>query len=401
MPSQPIYLNHVALINALGSSLQQVFERLVKGNAKYMTPYMSRYFDKQFIVGSVKEPLPVLSEEYSHYDCRNNRLLIAAAQQIQDKIQEYKNQYSAQRIGIVLGTSTSGIEEFELNLAAALNGTAKTNNFHYKQSEIGSIAEFLSRYLDLNGPAYTISTACSSSGKVFASARALIEQDICDMVITGGVDSLCEMTLNGFDSLDAISEELTNPFSINRKGINIGEGAALFIMSKTPSDICLLGVGESSDAHHISAPHPEGHGAVQAMQAALNDANLAPEQVDYLNLHGTGTPLNDAMESHAVKKVFSHNIVCSSTKPLIGHTLGAAGANEAAFAWLLLSDFNSSNLVPPHIFDGQFDPKLSPINLAHSEQQSEQLDAIMSNSFAFGGNNVSLILGKTGKLQNG
>ena len=201
-------------------------------------------------------------------------------------------------------------------------------------------------------------------------------------------------TLSGFASLEAVSDELTNPFSENLKGINIGEAAALFLMTAEPSEVSLLGVGESSDAHHMSAPEPSGRGAVAAMQNALQDASLSNGDIDYINLHGTGTQLNDAMESHAVAEIFGDSVPVSSTKPLTGHTLGAAGATEAGLGWLLLKNCDK-HLLAPHIYDGQFDPKLSKINLCESSQSQSKIATMLSNSFAFGGNNVSVILGLT------
>ena len=227
------------------------------------------------------------------------------------------------------------------------------------------------------------------------SAQRLLDLNLCDAVLCGGVDSLCGLTLNGFSALDAVSDERCKPFSVNRQGINIGEAAALFIMSKHPAGtqtIALLGAGASSDAHHISAPEPSGRGAAQAMHKALKRAGLQPENIGYLNLHGTATQHNDAMESHAVAQVFPLGVPCSSTKPMTGHTLGAAGALEAAFCWLSLTH---DNALAPHLWDGQPDPALPALQwvipgqtLAASPQR-----CLMSNSFAFGGNNVSLIIG--------
>jgi len=211
------------------------------------------------------------------------------------------------------------------------------------------------------------------------------------------VDSLCKLTLNGFASLEAVSDERCNPFSINRRGINIGEAAALFLMTRAEQrpGIGLLGGGATSDAHHISAPHPEGLGAQQAMRKALSAAGLEAEQIGYLNLHGTATTHNDAMESLAVQALFPAGVACSSSKPLTGHTLGAAGALEAAFCWLTLSDYNTANRLPPHVWDGQAEPQLPRLKLVGGQEQLPPGERryLMSNSFAFGGNNISLVLG--------
>jgi len=243
-----------------------------------------------------------------------------------------------------------------------------------------------------------ISTACTSSARALMSAQRLLDLGMCDAVLCGGVDSLCKLTLNGFSALEAVSEQRCNPFSANRNGINIGEAAVLFLMSKTAGSsqpIALLGSGASSDAHHISAPEPTGRGARQAMHKALSRAGLQPQQISYLNLHGTATQHNDAMESLAVTALFPQGVPCSSTKPMTGHTLGAAGALEAAFCWLSLSADNHEHVLPPHVWDGQPDPKLPAL---HWVTPTDHLTSIaprylMSNSFAFGGNNVSLIIG--------
>lgn len=210
-------------------------------------------------------------------------------------------------------------------------------------------------------------------------------------MLVGGVDTLCKTTINGFASLESTSQEISNPMSRNRNGINIGEGAALFLMSKQTSDIALLGIGESSDAYHVSAPQPEGLGAEAAMLAALKDANLIAKDINYLNLHATATIKNDEMESKAVSRVFPDRVACSGTKPLTGHTLGAAGANELAFCWIALQH----NQLPPHIWDGEADVNLATLNLTRVGDQFRQPSAriCMSNSFAFGGSNVSLIIG--------
>ena len=237
--------------------------------------------------------------------------------------------------------------------------------------------------------------ACTSGARALLSAHRLLQQGLCDAVICGGVDSLCRLTLNGFSALEAVSAEPCNPFSLNRHGINIGEGAALFLMTRERSPIAFLGGGASSDAHHISAPHPEGLGARMAMAKALTSAGLQAGDINYLNLHGTATAHNDVMESKAVHELFAADLPCSSSKPMTGHTLGAAGALEAAFCWLVLSEYNQDGLLPPHLWDGQADPALAPLRLVEAGERLQRASGrrLMSNSFAFGGNNVALILG--------
>ncbi len=391
--SKKMYINDLGIINALGSGKQSVLSNLLDNKSSGMKDFYSPIQNKRFFVGEVDAELPVIPEQFAAFDCRNNQLALAVVLQLEQQIEHLKQKYPVDRIGIVMGTSTSGIAEAELALKYVHENTKLPENYHYKQQEIGAVAEFLAEYLNIKGPAYSVSTACSSSGKVFASARGLIELDICDVVITGGADSLCELTLSGFQSLEAISDQCCNPFSVNRKGINIGEGAAVFILSKEPSNIALLGVGESSDAHHMSAPEPSGDGALRSMQSALVDAQLDKTEIDYINLHGTGTLLNDSMESHAVFDLFGDDTYASSTKPLTGHTLGAAGATEIGLCWLLLTQ-TEKNRVPTQKFDGQLDPNLRKIKLCEPAATAKKLNTVMSNSFAFGGNNVSVIIGR-------
>lgn len=224
----------------------------------------------------------------------------------------------------------------------------------------------------------------------------MLNANLCDLAIVGGVDSLCQLTLNGFNALESISKGRCQPFSINRDGINIGEGGALFLLTRATANdnIILTGVGESSDAYHISAPHPAGQGAISAMQSALDMAQLTPAQISYLNLHGTATQKNDAMESRAVSHVFGSQLpACSSTKPLVGHTLGAAGAIEAAFCYLLLSDLNTAEQLAPQVWDQQADPNNPQLPFVRLGDRAS-IQHVMSNSFAFGGSNACLILSR-------
>ncbi len=402
--STTIYLSSLGLVNALGAKKLEVLSNLSKGYSPGMQPYQSQLMNKSHFCGVVKADLPTIPTHLSAYNCRNNQLALAAIAQIQNDINDLINRYGAERIGIVMGSSTSGIMEAEQALASKKETGKLPIDYHYKMQEVGAVAEFLGAYLEIEGPCYLISTACSSSGKIFSAAKRLLEQDHCDAVIMGGVDSLCDLTLGGFDSLEAISTEQSNPFSMNRKGINIGEAAAIFLATKESSaelllertergrDILLLGVGETSDAYHMSAPEPTGRGAKSSMQAALKDASFIPDDVDYINLHGTGTRLNDCMEAQAVSDVFGSKILCSSTKPLTGHTLGAAGATETAICWLLINHSEELPL-PVHKYDGQYDPDISSIHLVSQSDKSRRITSAMSNSFAFGGNNVSVIIG--------
>jgi 3-oxoacyl-[acyl-carrier-protein] synthase-1 len=293
---------------------------------------------------------------------------------------------------VVLGTSTAGIAEGEAAMAALVREGRFPQGFQYRQQELGRGAQFLARFLRLTGPAYVVSTACTSSVKAIAAACRLIRAGVCDAVLTGGADTLCGLTVNGFAALESTALDLCNPLSRNRRGINLGEGVALMLVSREPATVEILGCGESSDAHHISAPDPSGRGAEAAMRAALAEAGLTPEAVDYLNLHATATPKNDHMEAHAVHRVFPRGVACSGTKPLTGHTLGAAGATEVAFCWLALQ---GDGRLPPHVWDGEADPELPALLQTAPGARFRRIGGrvCMSNSFAFGGSNASLILG--------
>jgi 3-oxoacyl-[acyl-carrier-protein] synthase-1 len=258
---------------------------------------------------------------------------------------------------------------------------------------MGSPAAMLAMALGVSGPAYVHSSACSSSAKAMASAARLINMGLCDAVLTGGVDSLCAFTVAGFSALESVSDAQCNPLSVNRRGINIGEGAALFLMSREPATVSLSGWGESSDGHHMSAPDPTGGGARLAITQALERAGINAADIDYINLHGTATPQNDAMESRVIHELFGDAVPVSSTKPFTGHTLGAAAAIEAALCWLAMQD--EEGRLPPHLWDGAADPALPILRIAApGASLGRPLRWALSNSFAFGGSNATLVLGR-------
>ncbi len=388
-----MYLSEPGILCALGVGADAVLSALLAGDQSGMVASDAYSPGRPNVQGPVPGPLPSLSDDFSLFDCRHNALLLAAAQQIDGPIRDAIERYGRDRVGVVLGTSTSGVEECENMLAVRETSGEKVRRYHYQQQRLSGPSDFLASYLEVDGPAMTISTACSSSAHVFGVARGMIAMGLCEAVIVGGADALSRLPVQGFLSLEAVSRGLCNPLSVNRDGINIGEGAALTVMSGEPSEIALLGFGSSSDAHHISAPDPSGAGAMSAMRSALADAGLAPAAIDYVNLHGTGTPLNDSMETRAMVEVLSADVACSSTKPLTGHTLGAAGAVELMLCWLVLSDQNRDGRCPPHCWDAQRDPELPRVNVVDLNYASEP-KTCLSNSFAFGGNNVSLIIGR-------
>lgn len=392
------YLNALGLICSLGSGREEVARRLFAADTSGMVEEDGWVPERSLPVGAVKTGLPPIPQSLASHNSRNNRLLLAAALQIEPDIREAIQRYGTHRIGVILGTSTSGIDEAGRGIGEWLSSQQFPADYHYQQQELGAAASFLSEWLQLSGPSYVISTACTSSARALLSARRALDMGLCDAVLCGGVDTLCKLTLNGFSALEAVSQQRCNPFSRNRNGINIGEAAVLFLMTREASgehSIALLGAGATCDAHHISAPQPSGCGAREAMQQALDNAGLAAAQIGYLNLHGTATPLNDAMESLAVKAVFPDGVPCSSTKPMTGHTLGAAGALEAAFCWLSLAPENTEHALPPHAWDGEADPLLPSLQWTDTRTRLAQTPQryLMSNSFAFGGNNISLIIG--------
>jgi 3-oxoacyl-[acyl-carrier-protein] synthase-1 len=378
------------MVNALGADTEAVAAALAAG----VSPGMGRSAlggECGSYVGRVQAPLELAPPApLAQYDCRNNRLLLTALAQIEPDVRSAVARHGAARVGVVLGTSTSGIGAGEAALGARSRQGGDDAPFDYVQMEIGSGAPFAAAALGLQGPAFTISTACTSSAKAFAAARRLLQLGFCDAVVVGGVDSLCELTVRGFASLESTSNALTNPMSANRAGINVGEGAAVFLMSRDEGPARLAGVGESSDAHHISAPDPSGDGGERALRAALADAGMTARSIGYVNLHATATRKNDEMEARLMARVFPDGVAASGTKPFTGHTLGAAGATELGFAWLSLVREGAG--LPRHLWDGAADPALPPLDLIEEHRRLGAGQAVMSNSFAFGGSNVSLVL---------
>ncbi len=333
----------------------------------------------------------------SRFDCRNNRLAELALRQdgFAEAVERAAERCGRRRIGVFMGTSTSGILQTELAYRHRDPVTgALPASFEYSSTHNSfSIADYVRRRLRLEGPAMVVSCACASSAKVFGSARRMIEAGIIDAAVVGGVDSLCLTTLYGFHSLQLSSASPCRPFDVARDGISIGEAAAFALLAPPPGalngdDVLLLGVGESSDAYHMSAPHPEGHGARRAMQAALRAAGLDAAAIDYINLHGTGTPSNDRSESQAVTSVFGAATPGSSTKGATGHALGAAGALEAVISAITLR----SGFLPGGVNTTRIDPMLTAHYLR--ENRPSPASHVLSNSFGFGGTNCSLIFGR-------
>ena len=270
-----LYLQDVGVISALGAGKAELLSRLLACDSSGMVPYGPLLAGGSTWVAPVRSPLPELPEPLAEFDCRNNRLLAVALDQIAASVAAQRERWGPRRVAVLMGTSTSGIANGEDAAESLARRGHMPEGYHYRQQEIGSVAEFAARYLGLAGLRYTISTACSSSAKVFASAQRLLAAGRCDAAVVGGADSLCRLTLNGFDSLESLARGVCNPFSANRKGINIGEGACVFVVTREPAPIRLCGVGESSDGYHISAPDPTGRGAELALRAALEQAGVS------------------------------------------------------------------------------------------------------------------------------
>jgi 3-oxoacyl-[acyl-carrier-protein] synthase-1 len=383
MERAPCRLAALGLVNALGGCAERVWPGLLAGETSRLSWRDDLVPGRDLLVGAVTDPLPDIPPALARYACRNNAMALAGLVQIEAAVRNAVDTFGASRVGVVMGTSTSGVSSAE-------------DSFRYQLAHGGLEPSFVvADHLGARGPAYTLSTACSSGARALASGRSLLTLGLCDAVVAGGADTLCGLTANGFSTLQAICEGVTNPCSLHRAGLTLGEGSAVFLLRREAGGVQLVGVGESSEAHHMSAPEPTGAGAEAAMRGALDDAGLGPEAIAYLNLHGTGTPQNDRMECLAVARVFGTALPASSTKPLVGHTLGAAGALEAAFCWLVLDRSEGGVLeLPPHCWDGERDPELPEIHLARKGETLRVRGPlrVMTNSFGFGGNNCTLVL---------
>jgi len=340
--------------------------------------------------GVVDDPLPVLPARLQAFDTRQARLALAALEPLRPRIAECVQRWGGARVGLVLGSSNAGLDTTERVHAEHLRTGLVRDAYSLRtQHAFSAVLELIRTLTGIEGPAQFVSTACSSSGKAFASALRLCAAGLVDAVLVGGVDALCEMTVRGFRSLGVLAEQPCRPFGAARPGINIGEGAALFLFERdAESELALLGCGESADAHHMTAPDPAGQGAELAMREALAAAGLAPTEIDLINAHGTGTALGDASEAAAIARVFDGGVPVVSTKGYTGHALGAAGALEAALSLLTLE----LGLLPESLGASPIDRAL-PIAVVQRRREGV-FKRVLSNSFAFGGSNVSVIFGR-------
>ena len=392
-----LYLSRFTATSAIGLGLDQTLDALRQRRGGLL-PCAFDTVDLATSIGEVAGVDAVqLPARLAAFDCRNNRLAQLGLEQdgFAASVRAAVEKYGPTRVGVFIGTSTAGILQTELAYRRrdADTGALPADFIYGTTHNTFSVADFTRQYFGLSGPAVAVSSACSSSAKVFSSARRMLAAGLIDAAVVGGVDSLCLTTLYGFNSLGLISAQPCRPFDAARDGISIGEAAAFALLERPlehlPADaVLLLGVGESSDAYHMSSPHPDGLGARMAMQNALTMAGLQPADIDYINLHGTATQSNDAAEGKAVMDLFGSATPCSSTKGATGHTLGAAGGVEAVICALALQH----GLQPAGLNTRQTDPAL-PLNYL-LDNRNQPMTYVLSNSFGFGGTNCSLIFGR-------
>lgn len=395
---EPIFLTASTLTTALGAGKAKNWQALKNGNSGLSQCQFLGATDLNTWVGEISDlDRHVLPSSLQHFHCRNNQLADKALLEdgFIEAVERAKQKYGAKRIGVFLGTSTSGILHTELAYRAlSTQGDGPSQlptSYSYDHThDLYSCVDYVQQRLGLKGISLSISTACSSSAKVFSSAQRAMDHGLCDAAIVGGADTLCFTTLYGFNSLQVVSPNICRPSDEARSGISIGEAAAYALLEREATDssaVKLLGIGESADAHHMSSPHPEGLGAKLAMEKALSKAQLQPEDIDYINLHGTGTLANDDAESKAVSSLFGSKLPCSSTKGWTGHTLGAAGIVEAIFSAMSIEH----GFLPQSLNTQNIDPKID-INIL-MEAKTGEVSKVMSNSIGFGGSNCSLIFG--------
>lgn len=389
----PLSITHSTSVSATGHGRRALLDALLNGRSGLRRNDFEGGQPVTWI-GRVEGIEQVtLPQPLARFDCRNNRLAELALHQdgFLEAVERLKRRHPPHRIALFIGTSTSGIHATERAYREQGGEGPLPPDYHYRNShDLFSVTDYLRRRLGLNGPAHTISTACSSSAKVFADAQRFITAGLCDAAVVGGVDSLCLTTLYGFHGLELVSSTPCRPGDRHRDGITIGEAAGLMILEPAHQGegaVSLLGYGESSDAHHMSTPHPEGLGAAAAMAAALDSAGVDAEAIDYINLHGTATPSNDRAEDQALQRLFATPPPCSSTKGWTGHTLGAAGITEAVIAALTIEQ----GLLPATLNCREPDPSLAIQPLLESRRAP--VHRVLSNSFGFGGSNCSLLFG--------
>jgi 3-oxoacyl-[acyl-carrier-protein] synthase-1 len=387
MTVTPYPITGFAVCNAIGKNRDEVRAALRAGRAGLGPSPIELPFET--VVGAVRGELPVLPPGLEDWSTRTSQIAKQLTDDLGPEIDRLRSRYAPDRIAVLLGTSTAGADVTEIAYKQYLSTGSLPSEYNlFKQHTYGAILHVTRELVGATGPSWVISTACTSSAKPLATARRLLEAGMIDAAVVGGIDTLCSMTLHGFKSLDALAAEPSRPFAENRKGLNIGEGGAFLLVEREGEPLAMLeGVGESSDAYHISAPHPEGLGARLAMERALAEAGCTAGEIDHVNAHGTGTRLNDVAEANAIDSLLGRDVPVVSTKSYTGHMLGAAGGTEAAFATMAIQD----GFIPASLRADPVDEKIA-IRIA-VESIDGRVNRVLSNSFAFGGNNVSVIIG--------
>ncbi len=385
-PVVPIPITAYAACNGMGRSVQEISDSLF-ASRRGLTPCPLEV-PFETLCGIVPGELPPMPSGREDYESRVVRIALLAYAQIHESVQQAIARWGARRVGMVVGTSTGGIGETETAYDHFIrHGRAPDGYDFARQHSFCAFADVLREQSGIEGPRYVVSTACSSSGKVFGSAQRLMQMDVVDAVLVGGVDAVCLTTVRGFHSLGVMASGPSRPFGAERPGMNIGEGGALLLLERDGKALArCTGVGETSDAFHMSAPDPEGRGAQAAMRRALQQAGLEPSAIDHVNAHGTGTQANDIGEARAISSVLGNAVPVASTKGYTGHTLAAAGATEA----ILAIECMRRSFLPKSVGAAPADAAVE-INLVH-ERIEQPLRRVISNSFAFGGNNVSVVL---------
>jgi len=384
----PYPVTAYSAVNALGTTTRRVIEALSAGRSGLGPCTLDLGFET--FAGELPEPPPPLPASLGDFDSRTARIAVAGLDELRPAVAASIARHGADRVGLVIGTTTAGLARTEAAYQALQQtGQIPLDYDFHRQHSFGGLLEAVRRSAGVEGPALVVSTACSASAKALASARRLIASGVADAVLVGGVDGLCLTTLYGFHSLEILSATACRPFSTDRNGITIGEGAAYLLLERTgEARAWLLGIGESSDAYHMAAPHPEGLGALGAMREALGRAGVAPAEVDHINAHSPGTRLNDLSEGKAVSALFgAGGVPIASTKGYTGHLLGAAGATEAVFSIVALEQ----GWIPRSLGADPADGTLG-LDLV-TERRARRCRRVLSNSFAFGGSNVSLLFG--------
>jgi 3-oxoacyl-[acyl-carrier-protein] synthase-1 len=393
---QALALSRFGLVTGLGSGRDATLAALRQGRSALAPCRFEPSPSPTYVaeVPGLAAALP-LGGEGAPFDCRNHRLaaMALAADGFGEAVAEARERYGAERIGVFVGTSTAGLLQTEMAYRRrdAATGALPADFDYARTHNTYSLGDFVRTVLGLEGPGFVVSTACATTAKVFGHAARMIAAGVCDAAVVGGADTLCGTTLYGFRSLDVMSEEPCRPFDAERRGISLGEAAGFALLERPQpgrDEVLLLGVGESSDAYHMSSPHPEGTGARLAMERALRAAVLTPAAIDYVNLHGTATVVGDAAEDRAVSGLFGRNTPCSSTKGYTGHTLGASGIVEALFSALGILEGLIFGSPHTRLVDPGFGSRYA------LETAAARVDRVISNSFGFGGANCSLLLGR-------